>query len=172
MVWPGGRAVATVEQYSEGVVRNALRANGFEVDGDQCSDFHELLTGVVRHVGAHYTQIIVQILNDPGDDHSAPDLVSWCVEEIARIFSYALQKMQARLVDAFSISISWTRPIRCAEAMSGAAWLEEVCVEAVTQRRAMQALPVRSSKIERNKRRRKWSPAEVDVVAVLRTYFR
>jgi hypothetical protein len=56
--------------------------------------------------------------------------------------------------------------------MSGAAWLEEVCVEAVTQRRAMQALPVRSSKIERNKRRRKWSPAEVDVVAVLRTYFR
>lgn len=172
MPWPGGRSIATVEQYSEGVVRTVLRTNGFELDGSQCADFQQVIVGVVRHLGEHYTGMIMQAITDVAEDHSAPDLVSWCVDEISQIFSYAMQLLQVRIVDSLSLQISWSRPVRCAEAMTGVDWLEEVCVAAVLHRRAMHAVPIKSARLTRVKKLRRWSPSEVDVLTVVRAYFR
>ena len=172
MPWPGGQSIATVEQYTEGVVRKVLRNNGFELDGAQCVDFQQVVVGVVRYVGEHYTGVIMEAITDVADDHSAPDLVSWCVDEISQIFSYAMQLLQVRLVDSLSLPIGWSRPVRCAEAMTGIDWLEEVCVAAVVQRKAMHAAPIKSARLAKVRRLRRWSPSEVDVLTVVKAYFR
>jgi hypothetical protein len=162
--------VTTVEQYSAGVVRTALRTSGFEVDGDQCPDVHHTIGGLAHHLGVHLTAIIAQ--RPPDGDFSTPDMVSTAVERLTSLFCFALQKLNARLVDVLTIQIAWTRPIRCGEAITGMHWLEEVCVEAATQLRAIRHLPISSRKLTKKRQRQGWTLDDVDIVTLIRQYFR
>lgn len=171
-MWPMGRDIAIeVDVHVGRLLRTSLRREGFETDGDQCANFSAYIAGLLNFTGQAFNRAIADALADPNEHHSIQELVSWTVSDLEQFVGLALQSFQQRLVDQMTIDLSRSRPIRCAEAMSGTSWLPEICREAAHRWRSVASVPIRSLKFQRKRARQGWKPRDLDLASVIVEYF-